>query len=494
MSRADAGTVRSPVGSSWHRTGRWALGVTAAAILAGGCIAVPAAADPGYPSADQVRGAEQATASAAAEVGRIQVELATTASRVQQADEALSVAAEEYDTAQIELAESERAARLSGLAAQRASARLVDAQRDVGRLAAQTYREGGSLAGLEVVLSPSGPQDVLDRAQMMRTLGARRERTVQRMDGARVVATVLQRQATQAALAQREAARQLASAKLLAEARATSAHAAYVAATATQEQLVARLAVLRHTSVTLEHQRQEGLIAEKLAEEERARQEAERRERERRERERRDAAPPTSAEQPGNGGSGGSDDGSGAGGGSGGGSGDVSGGGSGDGGSGDGGSGDGGSGGGSGDTPGTPDSGGGPDVTPPGSSAGTAAGGRRAVDWARDQIGLPYQWGGAGPGSYDCSGLTMRAWERGGVALPHSSRMQYRQVRKISYGELRPGDLIFYANDPSDPGTIHHVTLYAGGGMMIEAPATGLNVRLVPLRRGAQAMPYAGRP
>ncbi len=113
--------------------------------------------------------------------------------------------------------------------------------------------------------------------------------------------------------------------------------------------------------------------------------------------------------------------------------------------------------------------------------------------WARRQVGLPYQWAADGPGSYDCSGLTMKAWAHEGVSLPHSSRMQYAQTEHVSYGNLRAGDLLFFATNPSNPATIHHVALYAGGGMMVEAPYTGANVRVVPMRR-SDSMPYAGRP
>ena len=115
------------------------------------------------------------------------------------------------------------------------------------------------------------------------------------------------------------------------------------------------------------------------------------------------------------------------------------------------------------------------------------------MQWARGRLGLPYRWGGAGPASYDCSGLTMRAWAQAGVYLPHSSRLQYAQGAKISYSSLRPGDLIFYATNTANPATIHHVTMYIGGGMMIEAPYTGANVRIVPVRRTG-SMPYAARP
>jgi cell wall-associated NlpC family hydrolase len=87
----------------------------------------------------------------------------------------------------------------------------------------------------------------------------------------------------------------------------------------------------------------------------------------------------------------------------------------------------------------------------------------------------------------------MRAWQQAGVSLPHSSRLQYQSVRKIDYADLRPGDLVFFATDPSDASTIHHVAMYVGGGEMVEAPAAGLNVRQVPLRTRGQ-MPYAGRP
>ncbi len=114
------------------------------------------------------------------------------------------------------------------------------------------------------------------------------------------------------------------------------------------------------------------------------------------------------------------------------------------------------------------------------------------MDWAKGRIGLPYQWGGEGPGSYDCSGLTMQAWARAGVSLPHSSRLQYQSVQHISYSSMRPGDLVFFGSDRGDPGSIHHVAMYVGGGQMIEAPYTGAFIRIVPLRSSG-AMPYAGR-
>nr|WP_269327878.1 C40 family peptidase [Kineosporia mesophila] len=128
-----------------------------------------------------------------------------------------------------------------------------------------------------------------------------------------------------------------------------------------------------------------------------------------------------------------------------------------------------------------------------GSSSGSSSAGAGAVSWARGKLGLPYLWGGEGPGSYDCSGLVMKAWAQAGVALPHSSRLQYASVQHISYGSMRPGDLIFFGTNPGNPASIHHVAMYIGGGQMIEAPYTGAFVRIVPVR-SSEAMPYAGRP
>jgi peptidoglycan DL-endopeptidase CwlO len=85
-------------------------------------------------------------------------------------------------------------------------------------------------------------------------------------------------------------------------------------------------------------------------------------------------------------------------------------------------------------------------------------------------------YGAAGPNSFDCSGLTMWAWAHGGVSLPHSSSAQYAGSTHIPISAIQPGDLLFYYSD------IHHVAMYVGGGMMIEAPHTGANVREVPMR------------
>jgi cell wall-associated NlpC family hydrolase len=106
--------------------------------------------------------------------------------------------------------------------------------------------------------------------------------------------------------------------------------------------------------------------------------------------------------------------------------------------------------------------------------AGTAAA-QKAVEFALAQVGKPYVFGAAGPGSYDCSGLTMAAWQAGGVSLPHSAADQYNYGHHVSRDALQPGDLIFFYQP------IGHVTIYIGQGMMVSAPTEGQNVSVVPL-------------
>lgn len=122
-----------------------------------------------------------------------------------------------------------------------------------------------------------------------------------------------------------------------------------------------------------------------------------------------------------------------------------------------------------------------PPAPPP--SSGAAA----AIAYAKAQIGKPYQWGAAGPSSFDCSGLTMMAWAAGGVSLPHFSGAQYADTAHVPIADLEPGDLVFFYTP------ISHVGIYVGGDEMIDAPDTGSFVRYDSIFfPGLQ--PYGGRP
>ena len=106
------------------------------------------------------------------------------------------------------------------------------------------------------------------------------------------------------------------------------------------------------------------------------------------------------------------------------------------------------------------------------------------------QIGVPYSWGGgtangpsngidsgAGTVGFDCSGLILYSFAGVGIKLPHYSGSQYDMGTKIPTAQMRRGDVIFYG-----PGGSQHVTLYLGNGQMLEAPYTGSNVKISPVR------------
>lgn len=104
------------------------------------------------------------------------------------------------------------------------------------------------------------------------------------------------------------------------------------------------------------------------------------------------------------------------------------------------------------------------------------------VDFAKAQLGEPYRWAAAGPGSWDCSGLTMMAWREAGVSLPHSSAMQIGYGSRVSKSQLQPGDLVFFYSP------ISHVGIYIGGGKMIHSPKPGDVVKVTSI----SYMPFAG--
>lgn len=98
------------------------------------------------------------------------------------------------------------------------------------------------------------------------------------------------------------------------------------------------------------------------------------------------------------------------------------------------------------------------------------------LKYAQAQIGKPYIWGAEGPAGFDCSGLTLRAWEQAGVRLPRVSQDQWRAGTRISRSNLQPGDLVFFYSD------LHHVGIYIGNNKMIHAPRTGKNITVLDLQ------------
>lgn len=106
--------------------------------------------------------------------------------------------------------------------------------------------------------------------------------------------------------------------------------------------------------------------------------------------------------------------------------------------------------------------------------------GQDVVNEAKEYLGLPYVWGGTSKEKgVDCSGLVQQVYKALGYDLPRVSADQARQGTAVaSLAEAQPGDLLAWDNSSRNNGA-DHIAIYLGGGKMIEAPRTGLDVRIV---------------
>ena len=109
-------------------------------------------------------------------------------------------------------------------------------------------------------------------------------------------------------------------------------------------------------------------------------------------------------------------------------------------------------------------------AAPPTPPSGVSA----AIAYAYTQIGKPYQWGAAGPNSFDCSGLVMEAYQAAGIEFDHLAQDQYWATSRVAISALQAGDLVFFGT----PANISHVGIYVGGGQMVDAPHSGSVVRV----------------
>jgi cell wall-associated NlpC family hydrolase len=117
-------------------------------------------------------------------------------------------------------------------------------------------------------------------------------------------------------------------------------------------------------------------------------------------------------------------------------------------------------------------------LPPPTAQAGNA------IQFALAQQGKPYEWGAATnqQNSFDCSSLMLQSYRAAGITLPRVSRDQFRAGALLPVEQAQPGDLLFWAYDPSNPATIHHVAMYLGDLKIVEAQQTGVPVHIRPVR------------
>lgn len=416
------------------------------AVLALGGAALPAVADPdGAPSQEQVDSARQAAEAKAHSVEGIQATLAAANDRVEAAQVDAAAAGEAYNGAVWRLQTAQAAATKAEAAATKARRTLSGHKVAYTDLLANTYEEQPQLHALSALTTQTGAQDVIDAASTTYQVST----AMDDIEVAYQKASAAAAKASDRAAAARAEAASLASDAKAARDRAQGAadHAAAEAAQVDRQRtrMVAELANLQHISVDLAAKRQSAIeearrqaaaaaaakaaaaqaaaeaAAEKAAADEAARAAAE-------------AAAEEAANQADQNDSSGSSD----------------------------------------PAPVAPAPS--VDTTPPAPGGGAQA----AIAFAKAQLGEPYLWAAAGPDRWDCSGLTMKAWEAGGKYLPHFSGAQYDQSTPISMSELQPGDLLFWSSNGA-PSGIHHVALYIGDGEYIQAPRAGKNVEIKSL-------------
>ena len=386
-----------------------------AAILTG--VIGGAQADPVVPSQNQVDQANQAAGQAKAAVSPAQAALVAAQQHLAQLETAARQAQQRYTAATAKEQAAQRAAQQATQQAHVSAEFAAAAKAELGRLVAAAYRSGVAtdLSTLTIVLDVTNPQEYMDGVHVVHRELASQSSILTQADSASKSAAAAQAQAESDAAALKAAQAAVAQSAEEAAQAASAAQAQVNAMGAQLDALLAKEAAAQNTATQLAQQRQTGL-AQEQAEEQAAQQQA---------------AENGQGSNSGSGGSG--SDGSGSG----------------------------------------PASDSGVGIPPYASSIAT-----QALEFALAQLGKPYQWGGTGPGTFDCSGLTMRAYESAGVDLPHFAAFQYQASHPLTYSELQPGDLLFWATNPSDSNTIYHEAIYLGGGKMVQAPKTGWDVMI----------------
>jgi cell wall-associated NlpC family hydrolase len=414
------------------RTARRAVGVGAIVAAIVGSSHGVAAASPRYPTDRQIGAAASAKAAAAQQVGAITAQLAKAQASVDAAHATAAIALDHFQAKQALYETAQAAAQTAKAAAHRAAAELGVARGQVASFARLTYIQGSTSPGFVALMSSDGPAQLLERQALLESAGGHRNDVL-------TTVAVAERKAAGTSSAAGAALKKADSLKSQAAAALTTASQAEAGARSQQSALTVQQAALQaklqQAQVTLLGLQGARALANRYA----AQQSLAKRQQDaansRAKAESNDPGP----SQP---------------------SGPI---------------------------------GGGNDSNAGGGSGSSGA--ETAIHAAMRWIGTSYAWGGgslsgpsegwgidAGVVGFDCSGLTRYAYAQAGISIPRNSIAQYSALPKVSASNLRRGDLVFWATNTSNPGTIHHVAIYLGGGSIIEAPESGLTVRVTSMR------------
>lgn len=362
------------------------------------------------PTDGQILTAQQATAAAAARVGRISAELAVAQSSAGHAEALANIALGKFQKTQADYQVAETAVQRAEGAATRAEAARAQAQAEVAAFARSSYVQGSTNPGFAAALASDGPAQMLERNALLAAADTHRTDVLGQMTTAQQVADAAEAAATAAKNTASAVAHQAQAQLNTATTLETRARQAAAAITARRTGLQAQLVAAQQTLLGLEGARARAIAYQQQQQ----------------------AAAAASS--------------------------------------------------GSYSLVGV-------------SNRGATPAARTAIAAALRWVGQMYAWGGgtmSGPSGgwgpdvgvvgFDCSGLTRYAYAQAGITIPRVAADQYAALPKVT--NLEPGDLAFYATDPNDPSTIHHVVMYLGNGQIIEAPESGERVRVTSMRYG----------
>ncbi|UMP05040.1 NlpC/P60 family protein [Amycolatopsis sp. EV170708-02-1] len=428
-----------------------ALGIALLLGVTGTAIAVPP--PPPNPSDSEINSSKADANAKAGDVGRLTNQLAQAESKLAQLNDDVELKMEEAnkarvdaETAQDEAAQADREAKSARTESDAAQATIDKARADLDKFAAASFQQGSAIGSVSAYLTANSPKELLGRAQMLDAVGGSRLNALDAMKRAQTDKSNKDATARKKLEIAQERKRAAEAAKHEADnAQSAAQHAQDTQAAQNQKLEADKASVEKQlfeaqqkvNGLQGQRQRYEDWKAQKAREdEERARQAA------------------LAAERPSQGG------------------------------------------------------GGRPSARPV-QSAPAGASVEAVVRRALSQLGVVYAWGGgntSGPtrgirdggtadryGDYnkigfDCSGLMIYAFA-GVKSLPHYSGYQYNAGRKVPLSQMRRGDMLFWGGSARG---IHHVAMYLGNGQMVEAPQSGLRVRIAPVRYGG-IMPYATR-